>query len=279
MPYRSFEGVSVAKTLVIVLLCLQASFAAAEGCPKKPAAEEAGKHWCYDAGKRGHVHLWKPDAFKPDDSVTVVYIHGYNLGDDDCANRHYVDCAWDKHRLAAQFAKSGTNALFVAIESPISDDEKPKWASLDALLDSIRDKGKANPPSRVIVVAHSGGMFTAEHFLNDDHLVQVVSLDALYRDAPARLAKWYKDSRRRRLTMVGASCLSETTSTLGKQLGCTTDPEARCYNLIDASIDHMKLVRDGRLMPILLARAAPSPSPKAKKKAHARSKSHRKRKR
>ena len=255
-------------------------------CPSKPQAEEGGTHWCFDAGRQGHVHLWKPGHYDRDRAVAVVYVHGYNLdasydavhgddpGMDGCLNRHYVDCVWRKHRLAKQFDRSGLDALFIAVEGPVNDGEKPKWKSLDALLDAVLHKGGIRPPKEVTAIGHSGGIFTVVRFLGDARLAHVVALDAAYTYAPAKLAAWARASKKRRLTLIGAEGTSTATAALAKKVGCaggddlglplTADlASARCAAVIDKTVGHMDVIRDGRVLPLALGRTV-MPKPKAK---------------
>ncbi|MFA5853461.1 MAG: hypothetical protein WC866_00080 [Patescibacteria group bacterium] len=247
--------------IAFMALHLDLSSVWAEACPPKPVVEEGGTHRCYADGRRGHVHLWTPKEFEPKSAVTVIYVHGHNLHDDGCANAHYLDCAWDAHGLASQFAKSGLNALFVAVEGPVRAGRDVKWTSLGVLLRSVRRRGGIVPPTPVVAVAHSAGIYTVMRFLGDSRLRHVVSLDALYLRSPKVLAKWYRGSKRRRLTLVGAESRYARTSALGRKLSCASKTDvfgpysnARCVVAVDPDIGHMDLIRDGRVLPGVLAR-------------------------
>jgi hypothetical protein len=238
-------------TILVILLVARASDAWAEGCPKKPVEEFGGEHWCYSAGKRGNVHLWKPAGYDAKTAVTVVYVHGHDIGYDRCVGeRPYLDCVWDAHGLPAQFAQSGLKALFVAVEGPVTGRQKPKWTSLDALLSSIRKRGGVRPPQKVVAMGHSAGIHTIREFLSDGRLAHVVSLDALYADSAKRLAKWYRASKGRRLTLVGARSRHVQTEALDRALRCddaalsdAAYPKSpRCVSVIDPLLDHMEVV-------------------------------------
>jgi len=272
---RVFAGLAA---LVVLLMC--AASAAAEGCPSKTVAEEGGTHWCYSAGKLGHVHLWKPGRYDRERAVTVVYVHGYNLGDDGCANADYVDCAWEKHHLAKQFEASGLDALFVAIEAPIGDAQRAKW-KLDALLETVRRKGGIRPPLPVVAMGHSGGVFTIERFLDDDRLKHVIMLDGGYKLTPKKVAAWYAHDRGRRLTLVGAEGTYWSSAALGKKLGCDRDDDFsasytddqkddRCLAMIDKDVGHMDVVRAGKIIPLVLSRVRQPPPPKPRSRPHRR---------
>ncbi len=276
MVNRRCLGVSV------IVMMLFARAAAAEPCSSEPVAEEGGSHRCYADTTRGHVHLWTPNGFDARTAVTVVYVHGHNLGDDGCANAHYVDCAWDAHGLAAQFSKSGLNALFVAIEGPVNAHQRVKWTSLDALLRFVRRKEHAAPPLPVVAAAHSAGLATVARFLGDRRLRHVISLDALYWRTPKLLANWYKASRKRRLTLVGVESRHAQTSALARTLSCTlsTDvfgpfSDARCAAAVDSDVGHMDVIRDGRVLPGALARVHTPPPKIVKKRVKHRARRHR----
>lgn len=261
--------------LAAVGLLAGAMGASAAGCPTAPVTESGGSHWCYDAGHEGHVHLWTPAAFDVRTAVTVVYVHGYNLsarsrqvwgkrvGVEGCANAHYLDCAWDAQGLAKQFAASGLNALFIAVEGPINDGQGVKWTSLDPILSSVASKGGLAPPGKIAAVAHSAGIFTVMRFLENVRLAHVVALDALYQDAPRRLARWSGPGRR--LTLVGAASAHARTAALGKRLGCVSVSDmttaypadaltAECAAVIDKGVAHMDVVWKGAVIPHALAR-------------------------
>jgi hypothetical protein len=247
-------------------LLIGASSAAAGGCPTKPVAESGGQHWCYSLKRLGHVHLWKPDGYAAKSATTVVYLHGHDIDASPRGKAHYLDRAWDDHHLADQFAASSLNALFVAVEGPINNRQDPKWTSLDALLRSIKRHGGLTPPGSVTVAAHSAGIFTAVRFLGDKRLVHLIVLDATYQDAPRRIARWFKASRARRLTLVGADSCHAGTAALAKKLGCSAkDAGARCFSSVDASLGHMDVVLDGKVIPQALRRAVTS-KPRKKKK-------------
>ncbi len=251
-------------------------------CPSAPASEEGGIHTCFDAGPQGHVHLWMPGAFEAATAQTVVYIHGYNLDGDDrqvgdeglgadgCANQDYVDCAWERHHLARQFAESGLNALFVAVAGPTGDPGEPLWESLDDLLDGIGERIGTAPNCDVTVVAHSGGIFTGLAFLDSPCVRHLIALDAVYRRALRPLPEWFRASFAHRLTLIGAEGVSYATARMGKRLGCLrlagpAEPysrpalRARCAVAIDRRLRHMDVVLGRQVIPRALLRfEAPS---------------------
>lgn len=230
--------------------------AAASGCPSAPVAEEGGEHWCYSAGARGNVHLWTPAGYDPKTAVTVVYVHGHDIDAPKRDAAHYLDWAWNAHGLAKRFAASGIGALFVAVEGPVNDRQKVKWRSLDALLRSVKKDGGIAAPKRVVVAAHSAGVFTLTRWLDDGRLTHAILLDALYQDSPDRLARWYRGSKSRRLTLVGADSVGWRAAKLSKKLRCASGlgSKARCAALVDLKLGHMDVVTDGTTLPTALAR-------------------------
>ncbi len=237
--------------------------ARAETCSVEPAAEEAGTHRCYEAGNHGRVHVWIPEGFDRKTAVTVVYAHGFRLGGDHCPQAGYLDCLWYAHGLAHQFSKSGLNALFVAVDSPVRPGQRVKWGSLDALLRFVRRRSGFALPVPVIAVAHSAGIRTVTRFLGEARLRHVIVLDALYNDSARRLENWYRASKRRRLTLVGAQSRSARTLALGNKLLCERKSDlfgpysaARCVAAVDADYGHMHVVTDGKILPAVLAREA-----------------------
>lgn len=252
--------------LSILALCAARAHA---GCPERTVAEEGGTHWCFDAGARGHVHLWKPGRYDAATAVTVVYLHGHNLGLEGCADAHYLDCAWEKQGLAAQFAASGLDALFIAVEGPVGNAGKPKWTSLDDLRAMVRKRGGIRPPATTAVLAHSAGIFTAMKLMEHGGVTHLVALDALYQDAPKRITRWFNGSKSRRLTLVGADSIGWRVPSLAKTLGCAVDkgvtgsyPHAdRCAAALDGAYGHMDVVTGGKVIPAVLGRMS---SPTAK---------------
>lgn len=263
----------MARSCCLVLLfsvfffCAGIAGVRAETCSSEPVTEEGGTHRCYADGGRGRIHVWVPDGFDPKTAVTVVYVHGFNLGDDHCPDARYLDCLWEAHALAFQFSKSGLNALFVAVEGPVRSGCRVKWTSLGALLRVVQRRSGLAPPMPVVAVAHSAGIYTVLRFLGDARLRHVIALDALYQRSSKAIEKWYRGSESRILTLVGAASRFAQVSALGRKLLCTMIddvlgpyPGARCVSAIDPEINHMELIRGLHALPSGLARAgAPLP--------------------
>jgi len=204
----------------------------------------------------GAVHVWSPAHYDRDTAGVVVYVHGYFTD---------VDRAWRRHRLAKQFAESGINALFIACEAPDGPDERVRWTSIGALLETVAEAvADGLPEGRIVAVAHSGAHRTLSMWLDEDYLDTIVLVDALYGEMPVFRA-WLDDDPARRL--IDAAALTRRWSDeLHAALPDTLvfeefpPPEAgKLRGARDARIvyvrsqhDHMGLVTDGVALPMLL---------------------------
>lgn len=129
----------------------------------------------------GPVHLFLPRSFEPRTAGTVFYVHGYYSD---------VDQAWQQHELAAQFASSGRNALFVVIEAPMGDADAVRWRDLRALTQAVSSLGGIDIPlGPSVVMVHSGGFRTMQGWLSSGGVQTVLLLDGLY-GAEAELTEW-----------------------------------------------------------------------------------------
>lgn len=230
----SWKRLASDTTSLLVAAAAAAAFfvaqpASAAGCPTTPVADHGGQHWCYTHdSQKGNVHLWTPPGYKADTAVTVIYVHGLDTGrngPDTCnKKRPYVDCIWDAsdHDIVGQFAASGVNALFVAVEGPIlSTNEGIKWGSLSSLFNSISTKGKVTPPTAVTVLGHSAGMYTARALWPDARVKHLVSLDWVDGALEGQVKSWFQQGDRK-LTLVGGSGGQQTImDRMEKDLLCT----------------------------------------------------------
>ncbi len=204
----------------------------------------------------GPVHVWMPTGYDSATAGVVVYVHGYFTS---------VDRAWKQHRLAAQFASSGLNALFVACAAPDDWRSPIRWKSLDELLATVEatlDGGL--PEGRVVVVGHSGAHRTIEQWLSGDRIDTIILIDALYGEVDAFKA-WIEGGPERRL--IDAAALTRRwTDELHARLPDTVVfdefPPTRTGRLVGArsarvvyvrsQFDHMGLVTRGFAIPMLL---------------------------
>lgn len=250
----------------------------ANSCPSSPQQEAGGQHTCFDAGAKGHVHLWRPSGYDASSAITVVYAHGHSIDEKGSARAqpHYVDRAWANHRLAENFSKSGLNALFVAVESPIANSDGCKeigapaaacsvrWTSLGDLLSTIASRGGIAPPGGVIGIGHSAGMFTIERWVNDERLAHVISLDSMYSNVPSSLASYLSRSERK-VTLAGGSAQNAKmrefvqgknfVTVNGYPSGLSEDQKNAPRLYFDSTLGHMALVTGGNVIPLVLQRS------------------------
>ena len=219
-------------------------------------AAAAGRHWRLETGN-GPVHVWAPPGYHADGAATVLYVHGLYTD---------VDQAWDRHRLAEQFALSSINALFIAVEAPARGRDKVSWPELTALLTEVAASvDLPRPMGAVIAVGHSGGYRTVDDWLDHPSLDVVIAVDSTYGDV-GELEAWLEASPRHRLIMIGDDTL-RWTEELAADLGpdvVTLDrfpeddrglpAEARRARVlyVRSQYGHMPLVTDGVALPMML---------------------------
>jgi hypothetical protein len=214
------------------------------------------------ATAHGPVHVWTPEAYNHETAGIVVYVHGYYTS---------VDEAWHKHNLAAQFAASGRNALFIVPEAPSHNWHEVRWTDLGDLIRTVRRSLNLKRPwGPVVAVGHSGAYRTLIPWLEYRQLSHVILLDGLYgHEEP--FANWLGQVKAvtNRITLVAidtlrwsepwarafgyAHTLDWVPETL-RDIGA----EARAAQLlyIRSQYDHMDIVTRGRVMPVLLQATA-----------------------
>lgn len=206
------------------------------------------------ATRNGPVHVWIPANADLATAGLVIYVHGFYT---------HVDRAWREHRLAAQFADSGLNAVFVACGAPSGVREPVRWTSLPALLRVVDRVVGQRPPGRVVAVGHSAAHRTLLWWLGDE-LDEIVLVDALYAGLHA-FRRWVSADPDRRLVDLGVET-QRWTELLHEQL-----PETVVYDELEldaggelpgaadarivyvrSRIDHFELVTEGLVLPALL---------------------------
>jgi hypothetical protein len=208
----------------------------------------AGRHWRLDT-VRGAIHVWIPADYDARTAAAVVFVHGYWVG---------VDEAWDSYRLAAQFALSGINAMFIAPEAPAAKWESIAWPSLADLVRTVAGGiDAAMPAHRLVAVGHSGAYRTLAPWLANPALDTVVLLDALYTDYG--LLGWLRASRQHRLINIAYET-GRFSDYLHRRLPSTRRvdrlppdglPDARIVYVRTAA-GHWELVTDGVALPLAL---------------------------
>jgi hypothetical protein len=212
------------------------------------------------------IWTWQPDG---DLIGTVVYVHG--MFDN-------VNTAWkgtlgsftknvrykkpDGKPLQAQFEESGVKALFIVPEAEINSDNGSEvvWDDLGALLTTAGAKGP------VVALSHSAGYATVYRWLKHKDLMHISLIDSMwgYRDA---YAKWLeKDGHSIDLIGAGPTPRGFFKEMVKKWPNDKVEDATPPVKLSDASAlqakvlwmqdpyDHMDLIADGKLIPVLLKR-------------------------
>lgn len=217
-------------------------------------AKDTGQHVRFGT-PRGAVHVWTPQGYDKDSARIVVYLHGFYVD---------VDHAWRDHELAAQFERSGLNAVFVACAAPSGPKDPITFTSLETLLAQVGQRVGGLPTGEVIVVAHSGAHWMLRSWLGRDRLDSVVLLDAIYGEIP-QLREWLDASDEHRLVDVAeltrpwadefhaslsrTSVIPELPSSDAAWREATGDSP---IVYVHSRIGHMKLVTGGRVIPMIL---------------------------
>lgn len=195
-----------------------------------------GWHQRFDSAQ-GPVHLWCRDGEGPPE-LLVVYVHGYY---------DTVDDAFAQHGLIEQFAASGLNLLVAMVEGPTGPNEPVRWEQWSALERELSAQVAVPLPSRLVVLAHSGGNRTARAWLTDARIDDVVLLDAFY-GSPAPWARWLEHRPEARLELVGVL----TATKAGRWQQSLKPSLARRVVRWAAATDHMGVVTDGVWVPKVL---------------------------
>lgn len=161
----------------------------------------------------------------------MLYVHGY---------RDDVDSAFKGHQLAAQFAKSEVEALFVAVAAPSGPGQPVVFGDLDALLEELGVSAELP----VLVVGHSGGNRTLKAWLASARVEEVVLLDGFYGEA-ASWTKWLIARPNARLRAVGQHTWGHAESW---RLGLPAEVRAQVTHE-RAGCPHMDIVTRGEWIP------------------------------
>jgi len=236
-------------------LALLASLVVASGA--RAETEAGGEHFRL-AGRHGIVHAWRPANYNAASAGIVVYVHGYSAS---------VDRAWTEHGLAAQFAASRENAVFIAPEAPTGSREPVLWSSLGMLLDTVAHTLPL-PKGPLIVVGHSGAFRTILPWLSDRRVRNVILLDGLYgRDLPFHA--WLRSGGRgpgaKQLVVVAAETTrkaerfasryraSAKLPAVPETSDSLTERQKRApVILMRSQYEHNAIVTSGRVIPLLL---------------------------
>lgn len=172
-----------------MLALLTLSLLSSTWCPPGQLLE-GGQHTRL-VTRNGPVHLWCRGGSEL--RGVVVYVHGY---------RDDVDSAFTHHQLAAQFARSKVDALFIAVAAPSGPGQPVAFGDLDALLDLVTEQVGAPLPEAVLLLGHRGGNRTLKAWLTSARAGEVVLLDGFYGDA-APWTRWLTARPDATLRLVG----------------------------------------------------------------------------
>lgn len=178
--------------------------------------------------KRGAVHLWCRAGSEP--KSVVVYVHGY---------RDDVDSAFIGHRLAAQFAQSKVEALFIAVAAPSGPGQPVAFGDLDELLALVNA-----PAGPVLVLGHSGGNRTLKAWLTSTRVNEVVLLDGFYGESMS-WTKWLTARPNATLRVVGQHTFDKSAKWLAALRGSVRSQVKHER----AGCGHMEIVTKGEWLP------------------------------
>ncbi len=228
------------------MLALVALLLASTPCPQGEPLE-GGQHTRLST-ERGAIHLWC-DA-ETELRAVVIYVHGY--GDD-------VDSAFTNHQLAAQFAKSNVEALFISVAAPSGPEGQVAFEELDSLLAQVSKHVGAPLPETVVLLGHSGGYRTLKLWLSSTRVQEVVLLDGFYGDS-APWSQWLINRPSATLRLIGLETWDKAEAW---RVGLPETVRGR-VNHTPAKCPHMEIITQGEWLPRVL-RESSSLSPRGEK--------------
>jgi hypothetical protein len=243
----------VVRALAAAFFCLSAQARA------EPVA--GGEQRRFDTA-HGPLIVWTPGGYRPDSAGIVIYIHGFYTN---------LDQAVAQHRLPAQFAASGKNALYILPEAPAGPDQKPFWTDLESLLQTTSlVLGKELPAGPVVLMGHSAAHMTIVNWLEHTRLRHIILLDALY-GREVEFMGWLEAMPERSLhtmTLVAAATtrwtegfVREASDVVTRRgvpttyLGLSRRQRNAKVLYIRSREGHMEIVTAGRTIPVVLRRA------------------------
>jgi hypothetical protein len=237
---------------LLVALILLPTPAAAGVTPRRLPQ---GDHWRLTTA-RGVIHVLRPTRYRRRDAGIVVYVHGFNTT---------VDRDWKTHALPAQFARSGRNALLVAVSGPGKITDGVQFPSLAEVLREIgRQTGLRLPGGHLVALGHSAGYWTISCWLDHPRLDRVVLLDGMY-GFLEDYRRWITGGDKRRLVLVARGTRRLSLRFIGWLEGVarrrriparstrfTRAERAAKVVHIDSQFGHRALVSSGRVIPVVL---------------------------
>lgn len=255
---RALRGLAV----IAVIAALAAPAAArphrpADRVDKTEDTVAGGTHWRL-ATAAGAVHVWIPRGYHRATAGTVVYVHGYGTD---------ADGAWRDHDLAAQFAASGQNALFIVPDAPASGKQDVAWPALTDLRKAVARANIRIPDGPTVIMGHSGGFRTLKRWVDHRLVAEVILLDAMYggeREFDDFIGSG-KRARQHKLISIGSDT-AEASEAFAERYGFAVVREhmpadsggwskrERAARLlyVRSQYGHMAIVTSGKVIPLLL---------------------------
>jgi hypothetical protein len=217
--------------------------------------EGAAQEWRIVAPP-GVVRVFRPRHYQPREAGIVLYVHGLFTD---------VDQAWREHRLPEQFAASLRNALFVAPAARSAAPHPVPFPDLGALLALVAGAlGEPLPRRPLVAAGHSGAYKQIGAWLDHPRLQTILLLDGLY-GLEQPLRAWLERAPPHRMALVSndtAAAAASWTRTMSYAVQRERCPDtadaltareraAKVLNMGTAA-DHMGIVREGKVLPLLL---------------------------
>lgn len=224
---------------------------------KKEDKVAGGTHWRIKTDA-GAVHAWIPPGYDRATAGTVVYVHGYYTNSDG---------AWRDHDLARQFRASKQNALFIVPDAPSGNGEDVKWHALTDLRKAMTRANIRIPDGPTIVMGHSGAFRTVMKWVDHKVVAQVILLDALYGGVKSfdEFIGSGKRAKQHKLIVIGSDTAEESRGFIKRypfavarekmpaSVDDFTKREKRAKLLyVHSQFGHMEIVRNGKVIPLLL---------------------------
>lgn len=221
----------------------------------EPRRLPQGDHWRLTTA-RGVIHVLRPTRYRRRDAGIVLYVNGFNTT---------ADRDWKAHALPAQLARSGRNALFIAVSGPRTIADGVKFPTLAEVLREVgRQAGLRLPGGHVVALGHSAGYWTISCWLDHPRLDRVILLDGMY-GFLEDYRRWIGGSDKRRLILVARGTRRLSLRFIGSLEGVArrariparatqftrAERAARVVH-IDSQYGHRALVSGGRVIPVVL---------------------------
>jgi hypothetical protein len=218
-------------------------------------ARAAAQEWRIVA-PLGVVRVFLPRHYQPREAGLVLYVHGFYTD---------IDRAWREHRLPEQFAASERNALFVAPAARSAAGQRLPFPDLRALLALVAGAlGEPLPRRPLVAAGHSAAYKQIGAWLDHPRLQTILLLDGLY-GLQRPLRAWLQRRRPHRMALVNndtAASAAAWTRPMRYAIqrercpdsaaAFTARERAAKVLTMGAAADHMGIVTEGKVLPLLL---------------------------